>query len=350
MRVCRRKIMEGTLVAVSKKGLSEPYLFGTVKEAWLASLSELYSHGETVHGVQDSFSVGSSFGAKRRDTRELCAVTFSVASPRHRLITSKHRPIDLGYAIASTLWTLIGSDSVEIISFYNPKGRDFSDDGARLFAAPGARIFFSPEGNQLAQAIQRLKADPSTRRAVIQIFTASDLFAATRDCSCAVSIQFLLRDDELSCITYMRSQSALMVMPYDLFLFTMIHEVVALSLGVKLGTYHHFSGSLHYYQDEEETVRAVLEEEASPGPEMPALQNASSEAFLKLASAEQEIRRHLSETPQRPVDLNSFGLDDYWDGLLKALIIGVRHRRNLPVLRDEEVGVPDIYRTILFNR
>lgn len=58
----------------------------------------------------------------------------------------------------------------------------------------------------------------------------------------------------------MRSQSALMVMPYDLFLLTMLHEAMAVRLGVGLGYYHHFCGSLHYYEDEEELVDAVLRE------------------------------------------------------------------------------------------
>jgi thymidylate synthase len=332
------------------RGLAVPHVFETAQEAWRASLEDLYHHGETVAGVKDAFSVGSAFGRKQRDTRELLAASFSIASPRRRLINSKQRPIDLGYAIANTVWTLIGSDSAEIISFYNPNGRSFSDDGTRLFAAPGARIFFSPEGNQLAHVIQKLKKDPSTRRAVIQLFTFSDLFSETRDCSCAVSIQFLLRNNELSCVTYMRSQSALMVMPYDLFLFTMLHEVVALCVGVKPGAYHHFCGSLHYYQDEEETVRAVLEEEMSLSPEMPVMQSASSDDLLKLSSAEQEIRRHLTEAPHSPVELKSFGLDYYWVGLLNALIIGVRRRRNLPMLEEEELGVPNIYRTVLTNR
>jgi hypothetical protein len=141
-----------------------------------------------------------------------------------------------------------------------------------------------------------------------------------------------------------------MVMPYDIFLFTMLHEVVALRVGIKPGPYHHFCGSLHYYYDEEETVRAVLEEEAPLSPEMPTMQDASDDALLKLASAEQEIRRHLSEAPHLPLDLKPFGLDDYWTGLLNALIVGVRRRRNLPAPAEEKAGVPDVYLRILTNR
>jgi thymidylate synthase len=331
-------------------GVATPPVFATAQEAWRASLADLHQRGENVAGVRDAFSVGSAFGGRRRDTRELTASSFSIASPLNRLINSGKRPVDIGYAIANTVWTLTGSDSAETISFYNPNGRSFSDDGSRLFAAPGARIFRSTEGDQLTQVVQRLKEDPSTRRAVIQIFTPSDLFADTRDCSCAVSLQFLLRDGELSCLAHMRSQSALMVMPYDLFLFTMIHEVVALRAGVKAGPYHHFCGSLHYYLDEEETVRAVLEEETPLSPEMPAMRDASAGALLDLASAEREVRRRLSEAHHLPVDLEPFGLDPYWAGLLNALVMGARRRRNLPIPAEERLRVPDLYLGILANR
>src|ERR1700681_2179009 len=137
--------------------LVKPRVFDTAQEAWLAVLDQTLLHGKVVPGVCDPSSVGSAFGEKNRETRELAAVTFSIASPRRRLISSGLRAVDLGYAIANVIWTLSASDDLEPISFYNPQGKRFSDNGARLFAAPGARIFASPEGDQFKRAIERLK-------------------------------------------------------------------------------------------------------------------------------------------------------------------------------------------------
>src|SRR5882724_7166698 len=116
--------------------LAGPRMFGTAQEAWRAAVVSVLENGAQVRGVQDQSSVGSAFGEKERSTHELIAVAFALTSPRRRLIHSAHRSIDLGYAIANVLWTLSGSDDVESISFYNPVGRGFSDDGKRLFAAP----------------------------------------------------------------------------------------------------------------------------------------------------------------------------------------------------------------------
>jgi thymidylate synthase len=330
--------------------LSEPTVFGTAQAAWLASLSHLVNYGEEVPGVQDPYSVGSAFGDRRRSTKELSSLSFSIASPRHRLILSKHRPIDLGYAIANTIWVLTASDNAEAISFYNPHGRHFSDDGICLFSAPGTRIFSSSEGDQFEKAIERLKADQTTRRAVIQIFSPADLFTNTRDCSCVVSLQFLLRGKVLSCITYMRSQSALMVMPYDIFLLSMIHEAVAVRLGVEPGIYHHFCGSLHYYDDEEELVHSVLDEYVHNVPQMPSMTGASTTIRKRITLAEQDIRKRLIKDIRDPIDTNQYDLDSYWAELLRIMIVGARQRHGVRPSEKDLVEISEIYRPFLLAR
>src|SRR6185295_17999982 len=169
------------VVPGGKDYLAKSYIYGTAQEAWRAAVVDLLENGVPVHGVKDQFSVGSAFGERERGTRELVSVAFALTSPRHRLIRSVHRRVDLGYAIANAIWTFSGSDDAESISFYNPGGQIFSDDGARLFAAPGKRIFNSPAGDQFDRAIQRLKEDATTRRAVISLFNPADLCAGTRD-------------------------------------------------------------------------------------------------------------------------------------------------------------------------
>ncbi len=86
------------------------------------------------------------------------------------------------------------------------------------------------------------------------------------------TMQFLIRGNKLHCLVTMRSQSALMVMPYDLFLYTMFHECVAATIGVDLGTFTQFVGSMHIYEDEIELSSKVLSEDLLPSvPPMPAM-------------------------------------------------------------------------------
>jgi thymidylate synthase len=298
--------------------------------------------------VTQPSSIGSGFGHRARGFRELTATSFVITSPRRRLTLSAHRPIDLGYALANVLWVMCGSDSLEPIQFYNPNAAQFSDDGVSLFGAPGARIFQSIAGDQFEQAARRLQGDPSSRRAVIETYLPDDLFAETRDCCCLTHMQFLVRDGALTCIANMRSQSVLMVMPYDLVLLTMLHEAMAARLGVRLGQYVHCCGSFHYYTDEEKLVRSVVAERLPAPPEMPVMQAAGPDVRQKLGLAEKHLRTSLTTNPSAQVDFDDFGLDVYWHGYLAAVAAGVRRRKGLAPITHK--AVPETYLPVLEAR
>lgn len=286
-------------------------------EAWRTSLIELNERGSEVVGVQDSTSVGSDFGIRVRNTIELIGFGFSINSPRRRLIVSETRRLNARFAIANAVWSLTGANDLRTIEFFNSRARRFSDDGETLFAAPGYRIFSSPSGNLLAEAVEKLQSDPTSRRAIIQIARPEDLLSKNRDISCTIALQFLIRDGRLSCVTHMRSQSALMVLPYDIFLFTMIQEAAALVLGCELGPYFHSCGSFHYYLDEADIVKKVIGSELGPQPEMPPMTSFDDQVRGKLSTALANISNKESGTEN--IDFGAFGLDEYWTDLLRLM-------------------------------
>ena len=72
-------------------------------------------------------------------------------------------------------------------------------------------------------------------------------------------MQFLVRRGSLHMVVHMRSNDAFLGLSHDIFAFTFIQELVARSLGLKLGTYKHMVGSLHIY-DVDNKVRKFLKE------------------------------------------------------------------------------------------
>ena len=68
------------------------------------------------------------------------------------------------------------------------------------------------------------------------------------DAACASSLELLIRDGRLDAIVCMRSNDAIWGLPYDVFLFTFLQEMMAIELKVELGSYYHFAGSLHLYE------------------------------------------------------------------------------------------------------
>jgi thymidylate synthase len=185
------------------------------------------------------------------------------------------------------IWVMRGSDDVEGIAFYNEKGRAFSDDGHHLSGSFGHRIRVR-WGDQLQAAIARLRADLSTRRALVLIADPADVYERARDYPCAIAFQLLVRDSRLEAITTMRSQSALMVLPYDAPLFMTIHVWVAAVLGLEPGAHTWLAHSFHMYDDELELARAVLESPVSDEA-LPPVEDAEDN-LVELFEFEEQVR------------------------------------------------------------
>jgi thymidylate synthase len=190
---------------------------------------------------------------------------------------------------------MAGSDRLARISHYNSHGRAFSDDGRRLAAAFGARMRVRG-GDQLQRVIGLLRRDPSSRRAQIVFAEPGDGREPSRDFPCATAIQFAIRDDRLEAVTTMRSQSALMVLPYDVSLMATLQVWIAALLGVAPGPHHWIANSFHIYADEIELAERVL---AQP-PESVSLPPVGSDPEGQLAAL-QSYERTLRETVVRGV-------------------------------------------------
>lgn len=229
----------------------------TFASAYLEGLEELLNAGARVDGVRDRHSIGSRFGDETRFTVELLSHAFTVADPYACLLEGTSRSPSEAFVAGQWLWVMSGSDDAGHISFYNPRGYEFADAEGRLGGAFGARMRRSG-GDQLGRAIERLRRDPTSRRAVITIADPSDGRVPSRDFPCAFALQLLIRGEKLEAITNMRSQSALMVLPYDAALMMMMQIWAAGELGLQAGPHHWTANSFHIYSDEIVAAEAVL--------------------------------------------------------------------------------------------
>ena len=264
--------------------------YASFAAAYVGGLRSLLDEGRRVAGVQEETSVGSSFGQAPRATLELGPHWFTIGAPHACLIAGGARETREDYIVGQWLWVMAGSDRLEQISYYNSHGRAFSDDGRRLSAAFGARMRVRG-GDQLQRAIELLRRDPSSRRAQIVFAEPADGREPSRDFPCATAIQFAVREDRLEAVTTMRSQSALMVLPYDVSLMATLQVWIAALLGVAPGPHHWIANSFHIYADEIELAKAVL---AQP-PESVSLPPVGLEPERRL-SALQSYERTLRET------------------------------------------------------
>ena len=140
-------------------------------------------------------------------------------------------------------------DDPSEIAALNPNAPDFVGPSGGLTSSPGPRLFGSHDRG-LFRVIRTLNEDLGSRRAVVPLLTEDDLVLDGPNTPCFQGISFLVVDGDLDCIVTMRSQSAFKVLPYDLFVLTQLHELVAVATGLPIGRYHHFMASAHIYEDE----------------------------------------------------------------------------------------------------
>ncbi len=270
-------------------------------------------------GTVDALSVGSAFGEQARDYVELLGASITVEAPRDRLVNSEARSISPAFLLANVIYAMSGSDDLSRIIHYNSRGTPFSDDGATLPNALGKRLCGLDTIDQFSACRSLLERDPSSRRAVVSLYSPDDAGSPSRDCPCLLHLHFLKRGDTLSCVVGVRSQSAAMLFPYDAFLVSMLQESMAVSLDAELGPLIFHFGSLHYYVDEEALVDLVLSESLPYPACMPPMKQAASDVLTELISAEEAIRTHGT----LPAGL---ALDDYWRVYLKALRAAAQSR------------------------
>lgn len=223
-------------------------------------LSDIKNHGFETDMITDPLSVGSKFGKNSRSTKELLAYQFSLTDPRSRIITNNIRNINLPFAISNFIWNLGASDCLEKIAYFNRLGNSFSDNGKTIHGSCYGKRLLNINGmDQIKEIINQIRKDPASRRTFAPIFYPNDNFVDTKDMPCPIGVQYFLRNERLHAITYMRSNSAAFVLPYNIFFFTMLHELITRELNVELGDYIHICGSLHYYKDEEPLVDKIIE-------------------------------------------------------------------------------------------
>ncbi|MCG8508988.1 MAG: thymidylate synthase [Rhodospirillales bacterium] len=218
---------------------------------------------EILRRLYDELSKSTdTFDAGKGKGQDLLGPKILLKDPRARISATATRG-RLISALGEFCWYMSGSADLDFIRFYI---KDYPPEEATgsIEEAYGPRLLgtgeFGRSFNQFERVIERLRRKPDTRRAIIPILEPSDLELGQEEAPCTAALQFIQRRERLHMIAMMRSNDAYLGFPHDVFCFTMIQELVARSLGVRLGEYHHFATRLHLYEDHVDGVAHYLGE------------------------------------------------------------------------------------------
>lgn len=254
---------------------------------------------------------------------EILGASLILTDPIRRVSRTESRSKIIS-CLGELLWYLTGGNDLSFISRYIPHYKDYAEDDGKVHGGYGPRLF-SMHGiyNQLDNVIALLNEKKTSRRALIQLFDASDLISKNengveyKDIPCTISLQFLIRENKLHLFAYMRSNDAFKGLTHDIFAFTMIQEFVARTLKCELGKYYHFVSSMHLYETDFEKVFALQKEgfmsTRAVMQEMPIVKSLDDRFYLL------EIERKLRDDVLFDVDATE--LNDYWKDLMRVIKI-----------------------------
>lgn len=194
-----------------------------------------------------------------------------VLEPYHRFMCFDARKLSLDYIKQEFLWYFCGDKydvSIRRVAsmwegLINVDGTINSNYGYHIFnpeTSPGY-------ASNLDRVAATLKADPSSRRAVITILGNSHLNTETKDYPCTAYLNFLIRNNQLIMLVRMRSQDAIYGMGNDAPFFSFVQELLLMKLRADpqfstllMGPYSHMADSFHVYEKHFEMLEAICDD------------------------------------------------------------------------------------------
>ena len=198
----------------------------------------------------------ASQASRAGPTKELLHAALELRNPRERWISSRSPAINIAFALAEVVWIIRGRNDSGFLNYFNRRLPEFAGDGTTYHGAYGHRLRHLAGFDQLDAAYKALKAIPDSRQVVLQIwngetdFPRNDGQPVALDIPCNVIAMLKVRDGALEWTQIMRSNDLFRGFVHNVIQFTFLHEIMSGWLGLKPGSYHHFSDSLHVYDDD----------------------------------------------------------------------------------------------------
>lgn len=202
-------------------------------------------------------------------TQEVMNAALTLHHPRQRWIAARVPAMNPAFAIAEVVWIVTGRHDSAMLNYFNPILPRYAGEGDVYHGAYGHRIRKSLGFDQLERAYQALSSKPESRQVVLQIWNSeTDLPSesgepVSKDIPCNVCSLIKVRDSKLEWTQIMRSNDLFRGFPHNVIQFSTLQEVLAGWLKLELGAYHHYSDSLHLY-DQDGDVASHFEDTAPP--------------------------------------------------------------------------------------
>lgn len=184
--------------------------------------------------VQQVVQYGSAVAPRGEITREVLGFQLNIDSTNNVLPVGSNRGVNTRLADELAKQLIGGVYIPERLKFASPHFVD--DDQLENYGPLIAPSVF--------RAVEYLKEDPSSRRAVANLgHTGGD-----SGYPCTISLGWVIRGGCLHGFSEMRSQDVWLGLPYDIYMFAALQRTIANSLAVRPGRMFHRVRSMHIYE------------------------------------------------------------------------------------------------------
>ena len=170
----------------------------------------------------------------------------------------KERSLNPYFALAEFSWIITGSNLLAPLRFFINNYEQYSDDGITLNGAYGYRLINYFNLNQIEKSIEILKSDEDSRRVVLSLWSPKDLGVISKDIPCNINILLKIRNNKLDLTVVNRSNDLYLGIPYNIFLFHLLHKYLCYRINIGIGIQRHFTNCLHIYQRDIKKAELII--------------------------------------------------------------------------------------------
>lgn len=283
----------------------------------------------------------TSNGRQQGEIHELLDVELVLSDPRKSVLSLPMRNMSRKYAAGEFLLYMRGTNDAEAFEFYSKTWDRLQKPDGTINSAYGYRWFKNVgDGNggintRFMFAVRQLLDNPDTKNAVIMLRDDDDIMPNLKDRCCTLALCFNIRDGKLNMRTIMRSQDLWTGLPYDVFCFTRLQQIVLYEYNsksgrdkIELGTYTHQVLNLHVYAKHWDRIKGYnpIMLNTAEAYAFPEFTDKSMEYFPVLQNWEENYRTNTAEAIEKKAyDLRELKLDPFCETLGSYLVNNIKN-------------------------
>lgn len=184
--------------------------------------------------------------------------------------------------VRELLWFLKGSTNInDGLKQYTPIWNAWADQNGELGPIYGyqwcrwerfqwkeeEKIYLKEHVNQIQQAVDLIKKNPSSRRIIVSAWNVSDIERMVLP-PCHTLFQFYVLGGRLDCQLYQRSADLALGVPFNVASYALLLSMVAQECNLTPGIFVHTFGDVHVYLNHIEGLQLQLQRTPKPLPQL----------------------------------------------------------------------------------